>query len=212
MKLFIATTLAGGAHLNYLDSIVRFDAEFREPWTYHAEYGDGIGAARDRCAGRFLRSDCTHLLFVDNDIGFTARDVRRIIAHELDVVGGCYPLKQDGKPTLVLSPVEGSEIDQATGLQECIAIGTGFLCIKREVFERFRMGTPHLAYLAEGDFQEHHYFNAHVSNGRLWGEDIAFCHGWRAMGGKIYADWGIQLTHSGNKIFRAVPEKQTTNH
>ncbi len=209
MKLFIATTLAGGAHLNYLDSLARFAAAYDHEWTYHAEHGDGIGAARDRCVGRFMRSDCTDLLFIDSDIGFTAADVKRIMRHDVDIVGGCYPLKQDGKPVAVLSRVEGATVDK-NGLQEAIAIGTGFLRFNRNVFERFKAAYPHLEYVSDAGAIEHHYFDSYVEDRTLWGEDIGFCRRWRALGGKIYADWGIALTHSGNKIFRLTPEKQTT--
>jgi len=210
MKLFIATTMNGGAHMNYLSSFARFCAEFRLPWTYRSEPGDGIGAARDRCAAHFLASDCTDMLFIDADIGFTAADVNRILSHDVDVVGGCYPLKEDGKPTLVLSPYEGAAIDPETGLQECVAIGTGFLRIRREALDRIKSATPRLEYEDDKGAKFHHFFDSYIEDRKLWGEDIGFCRRLRACGGKIFADWGIHLTHSGNKVFRAFPEKQTT--
>ena len=208
MKPFIATTIWGGAHPNYLDSLVKFCATYGAPFTFRQEMGDGIGAARDRCAGNFLRSDCTDLLFIDSDIGFSVADVRRILSHDVDVVGGCYPLKQDGTPTLVLSPIELSE-PGPNGLQECHAVGTGFLRIRRNVFEEMREEYAGLAYTSDNGLLEHHYFDSYVEGGRLWGEDIGFCRRWRAMGGKIFADYGIRLNHSGNKIFRCEPELQS---
>ena len=52
-----------------------------------------VERARNILTANFLESDCTHLLFIDADIGFSAEDVARIASHDQPVVGGMYPLK-----------------------------------------------------------------------------------------------------------------------
>jgi len=60
-----------------------------------------ITRARNYCADEFLRSDSTHLMFIDSDIGFNPHDVIALLAlsdHEdpnnpYDIIAGPYPKK-----------------------------------------------------------------------------------------------------------------------
>jgi hypothetical protein len=52
-----------------------------------------VTRARNRIVANFLKTDCTHLLFIDADIGFTAGDVDALTRGGFDVVGGVYPMK-----------------------------------------------------------------------------------------------------------------------
>lgn len=52
-----------------------------------------IQRARNRIVGRFLKSECSHLLFIDADIGFDWRAVFAMGAAQVDLVGGVYPMK-----------------------------------------------------------------------------------------------------------------------
>ncbi len=60
-----------------------------------------ITRARNYCVDEFMRSDCTHLMFIDSDIGFNPNDVLTLLAlqdaepgnDEYDVICGPYPKK-----------------------------------------------------------------------------------------------------------------------
>jgi hypothetical protein len=60
-----------------------------------------ITRARNYCADEFMRSDSTHLMFIDSDIGFNPHDVIALLAlsdHEdpnnpYDIIAGPYPKK-----------------------------------------------------------------------------------------------------------------------
>lgn len=60
-----------------------------------------ITRARNYCADEFLRSECTHMMFIDSDIGFNANDVIALLAlsdpdptqNPYDVIAGPYPKK-----------------------------------------------------------------------------------------------------------------------
>lgn len=132
-----------------------------------------ITRARNYVADEFMRSDCTHLLFVDADIEFDHDDVITLMhfaqQDDLDVVCGPYPKKNiswekvkdavdkglaDKDPD-VLSSYTGDyvfnaitktgEIDlsQPVEVQEA---GTGFMLIKRDVFLEFEANHPELRY------------------------------------------------------------------
>ena len=60
-----------------------------------------ITRARNYCAGEFMRSGDTHMMFIDSDIGFNAKDVIALLAlqdpdddsNEYDILAGPYPKK-----------------------------------------------------------------------------------------------------------------------
>lgn len=53
-----------------------------------------IQRARNYLADEFLRSDATHLMFIDSDIHFNPNDVITLLAMDKDIAGGPYPKKQ----------------------------------------------------------------------------------------------------------------------
>lgn len=134
-----------------------------------------IQRARNYIVDEFMRSDCTHLLFIDSDIGFNARDVLSLLAvqtsdpEKYNIVTGPYPKKtiawekvhkaaQAGRADqnpfelenyaadFVFNPVK--KVNQFN-LSEPIEIGeggTGFMLIPRETFEKFGKAYPELQY------------------------------------------------------------------
>jgi hypothetical protein len=55
-----------------------------------------IPRARNYCVDEFMRSESTHFMFIDADIGFNPQDVIALLAlqgddTEYDVIGGPYP-------------------------------------------------------------------------------------------------------------------------
>lgn len=105
-KLFIATPMYGGqcqgmfarsiadlsALCTHYGIQVRFYFLFNESL---------ITRARNYCADEFIRSNDTHLMFIDSDIGFNANDVIALMAlqsenpddDQYDIIAGPYPKK-----------------------------------------------------------------------------------------------------------------------
>lgn len=95
-------------------------------------------------------------------------------------------------------------------LVEVGRIATGFLMIKREVIEKMIKQYPDSRYnpdnLGEAtDFYEFPYyyalFDCGIQNNQYLSEDWLFCDRWRKMGGKVYADITISLSHTGTNVF-----------
>ena len=87
---------------------------------------------------------------------------------------------------------------------EALEAGTGFMRIKREVFERMDAAFPELMELHQAEFgwPEIPYFQAgNTKYGRL-GEDIFFCRQWVAMGEKLWIDADVTFTHRGSKAWK----------
>lgn len=136
-KIFIGVPFGGGAGARFVGCIMRLSQELSFSAAIHLHSGGcGVAMARNSLTADFLASDCTHLLFIDNDLLFTPADVERITSHDEPIVGGMYPLKIDGdlqwcgNTLLPASPPPRED-----GLQEVRYIGTGFICIARDVFE-----------------------------------------------------------------------------
>lgn len=134
-----------------------------------------IQRARNYIADEFMRSDCTHLLFIDADIGFNPRDVLGLLAVQIsdpekyNVVTGLYPKKTiawekvqkaaalgkgDENPfdlehytaDYVFNPVNKTNSFNIGEPLEIGEGGTGFMLIPRETFEKFAKAYPELSY------------------------------------------------------------------
>lgn len=108
-KLFIATPMFGGVcNGSYTRSMVNLSAmcaKYGIESRCHFLFNESlITRARNYGCDAFLRSDCTHMLFIDADIGFNAQDVIAMLAlqndddpnNEYDILGAVYPKKAIG--------------------------------------------------------------------------------------------------------------------
>jgi acyl-CoA synthetase (AMP-forming)/AMP-acid ligase II len=83
-------------------------------------------------------------------------------------------------------------------------IATGFMMIQRTVIEKMSAAFPSTKYVDDVNFlrpneNEFAYalFDCGVEEGHYFSEDWLFCHRWTKMGGSIWADISICLTHTG---------------
>lgn len=71
-----------------------------------------ITRARNKCVSNFLKSKCTHLMFVDADIGWTAKDLDKMVRGQFDVTVGAYPMKRIGWNGVAEAAKEGKRPDE----------------------------------------------------------------------------------------------------
>ena len=191
-----------------------------------------ITRARNSLAYDFLASNATHLMFVDADIGFNPNDIISMVKRDVDIICGLYPKKEihwqrvadavgrgvpanelkDHTGTFVVNLVNNER--QEVKLNELMEIqngGTGFMMIKREVFEALADKVPEYnndMYLAVDTERKpkiiKEYFATSIdpdANNRLLSEDYHFCKLARQHGFKIHAAPWVQLSHTGTYIF-----------
>lgn len=210
-KTFIALPVYGIDPF-FAQSVAALCADRRLLGGIRWEIGDSSPSrVRNTLVWHFLRSDCDQILFIDSDLVFTPDDILRITSHKEGVVGGFYFAKQEG-----LKPIYNSfEVGQIPpmredGLQEVRYMGTGFLCIKRYVFEVMAKkleaelaftpdespaGTVCHAYFEEKNYR---YPNGHV---RFLTEDWLFCQRCLDVGFKVWGDRKIVVKHRGAIAF-----------
>ena len=147
-----------------------------------------VNRARNTCASKFLSGDATHLMFVDADIKFNPTDVVKLLTHDKDIVGGIYPQKTL-PPKMVVNTIDNGK--REGNLIEVGTIGTGFMLIKRTVFEKLieEGATPYNDQMELINNNQYDFFQCTIdSRGRYLTEDWSFCRRWRQVGGEVWAD------------------------
>ena len=221
VKLFIATPAFGHqVTTNYANSLLKFVStshpRLAVSSAVHMQSGMAlVTQARNNCVAYFLNSDCTHFLFIDADIGFEPDAIFRLLEKDVPLCLTPYPVKGYGKDYQLQFIVHFPDKDNVRigkdGFTEITAGPTGFMMIKREVFEKLAEKYPERKTVNKqlvGNKVEtmekgwYTFFETaqDPENGYL-GEDIAFCRLWTNIGGKIYADTQTPLTHFGSHAF-----------
>ena len=176
-------------------------------WTLETMVNESlISRARNTLTAKFLdMPDATHLFFVDADIGWEPWHLLVLLNRDVDVIGGLYPMKT--MPIKwVVNGFEGAE-EGPDGLQEVSKAGTGFLLMKKHVFEKMKTHPAVKQYKndigLDPKYDQHlkTYFDTAVRQNRYYSEDWTFCENWRDMGGRIWMDKRVLLRHSGSYVF-----------
>jgi hypothetical protein len=151
-------------------------------------------------------------MFIDADIGWEPWHLLVMLNRDVDVIGGLYPMKSLPVKWCV-NGFDGAE-EGADGLQEVSKTGTGFMLIKRDVFDKMN-GHPAVKPFANdiglpvelNPFMKT-YFDTAVRQGRYYSEDWTMCENWRDMGGRIWCDRRVLLRHAGHFNF----SQESHNH
>lgn len=178
-KIFLATPMYGGMCAGMF---ARSVADLAALCTAH-----GIGLqmyflfneslitrARNYCCDEFMRSEATHLMFIDSDIGFNPHDVLALLALQsdespYDIIAGPYPKKciswekvkmavdkgkADEDPNqlekyigdYVFNPKAGTTSISISDPVEVLEAGTGFMMIRKQTMKKFVESFPQYYY------------------------------------------------------------------
>ena len=174
-----------------------------------------ISRARNTMVAKFLSNpDSTHLMFIDADIGWEPWHLLLLLHHDKDVIGGMYPLK--GLPVKwCVNGIEGGEEEDMGRVQEVSKTGTGFMLIKRHVFEKLVDHPATIPFINDIGLPEElnkdmrTFFDTDVREGRYYSEDWTFCENWRDLGGKVWIDKRVLLKHTGTYTYDHVGQEAT---
>ena len=208
-KLFLATPMYGGncsgMYARSVADLAALCANHGISLQLYFLFNESlITRARAYCTDEFLRSEASHLIFIDSDIGFDPDDVDRLRSHQLPIVCGIYPKK--GTRSLACHSLPDTKqfvFGKAGGLVEVKYAGTGFLYVRNEVYTTIqeKLDLP----LCNEQFGERPmipYFQpfVHQDASGAWylAEDFAFCERARQSGYRIMADTRIRLHHVGS--------------
>jgi len=169
----------------------------------------------------------THLLFIDVDLGYNYEDILKMLWHDKEIMTGAYPIKEilwdkvvhlakndfdkdkiaEKSTRFVVNPATkgDNKIRMENGALSIYDAGTGFMLIKRSAFEKLFEAYPELKYVDDtgalkGPERDYSYalFNSYVDeDGRFLSEDYGFGRYWQKIGGEVWVDPSIELTHLG---------------
>ena len=234
-KLFIATPMYGGVnHGLYMKACLDLQAlcfqygiENRFSFLFNESL---ITRARNYLVDEFLRSGYTHLLFIDSDIHFEPQDILAMLALDKDVIGAPYPKKAINwkniatamvkNPTIspgelenlvgdyVFNPVPGTNQFSVREPLEVLELGTGYMMVKREVFDKFKQAYPKQNYKPDhigqvnfdGTRYIHAYFDTVMDNGYTYDDLYSLV---------LKASNGEDVSEAGKKFMEA---EKTASH
>lgn len=233
-SLLIATPMYGGMCtgayvLGLLQSMATLRADGVNVFWAQITNESLITRARNELVRLFLEAGHDYLMFVDADIAFGHDAIKALVSADKDIVCGIYPKKEldweqveraakegrtnlrdfGGSFVLNLIGVDDAETNEE-GLVTVRHGGTGFMLIKRKVFEKL---IPHVpTYRVSGakvpntdEYVKpltHEFFATSIdADGCLLSEDYHFCELWAKHGGKIFANPFIHLKHVGTYVY-----------
>jgi hypothetical protein len=234
--IFVATPMYGGQCFGYfMQSCLKLQqmcAQYNIGVSFSQLFNESlIQRGRNLLAANFLKSDATHLLFIDADILFKPEDIFPMIEADKDIICGIYPKKEinwqsvrkamnAGVPDDQLKLHTGAFVvnlkDYATEttvpINQPVEIwngGTGFMLIKREVMESMATNMP--TYLnnvldlnnpANGqNIVEFFATMIEPETQLLLSEDYYFCRKAREAGFSVWAAPWVELSHIGTYAF-----------
>ena len=234
--VFVATPMYGGmATGHYTQSILATPAILSAhniDMSFTAMFNESlIQRARNALAHNFMKNEnYTHLMFIDSDIRFNPNDIASLVVANKDIICGIYPKKEiswegvekavkNGVPADKLKHYTGSMVVNLVGYSGSVTVpvdkpveiwngGTGFMLIKRRVFEKMKKSVD--SYLNDvrdlsmtlGQERIYEYFPVFIDEDeRLLSEDYGFCRRARDAGFKVWAAPWVQLGHFGTYLF-----------
>lgn len=167
-----------------------------------------LPTARNTLVAMFLDDpEATDLFFIDSDLSFDPAGAVKILARSEGIVAGIYPLKRMAESYPVKLRTEDGIPLGRDGLIEAELLPTGFMRIKRGVFDRLKAAYPHLQYadsvveiLGHKTKEAWDFFHMGIDSERQrWTtEDYAFCQRWRDIGGTLWVYPDINFEHVGS--------------
>lgn len=153
-----------------------------------------LSANRENHAEEFLKTPCTHLCFIDADMGFEPEVLHILASRKVPYVGVNYSMKKKANPEFTAMRLDGKcrlwTGEDSTGLEDANFTGFGLALIERRVIEaiprpRFLIG-----------------YNTAVNVYTT--EDAPFCHKVRDAGFPVYVDHDASklVWHMGRKAYR----------
>lgn len=215
MSICFATPAYGhqmflACHLSYL-ALQRDLLEAKVPHDFITTGNESlVTRARNTTVGTYrndLRfAEYQRLMFIDADIEFTTDAVGKLWHLDADVIVGAYPMKtpdrlpttiwKNGKVVELSSLRVGCKLDEVSPTPVDYT-GTGFMMIKREVFDQLEKAHPEWIVEDGGGHEYCCFFQAPPEDRMELSEDYFFCKRWRELGGEVLVDPSIVLHHWG---------------
>jgi hypothetical protein len=178
-----------------------------------------LPVARNTLVSMFLSDpEATDLFFLDYDVGFDPLAAVKLLQREEDIIAGAYRVKTDDwmEYSCVPKQRDGRVVGKTISTEPPLAIveadflATGFMRIKRGVFERLKEAYPQMKYrenvvktMNRKIEEAWDFFGMGIDDtrDRYTTEDYMFCKRWRDIGGQLWIYPDIDFDHIGRKAY-----------
>lgn len=132
-----------------------------------------------------LINDCSHILFIDDDMAMKRESMNLLLEHDVDIVSGLYLRGEYPHQPLIFDVIDeqGALYSYLTndklGLIPIKAAGLGFCLVRTEVFQRL----------------EEPWFRLGELDPEQWCDDIGFFYRLNKLGVKSFCDTRCTLGH-----------------
>jgi hypothetical protein len=234
IKIAISTPAYGEMfYTAYVQSLFRLARTLEQrqwPSSFAAiSYADIVESRNFLLTRWFDKTDASHVLFLDADMGFDPQLIVDMIAFDQPLTGVACPKRKIDLDRLVKLVNKGLPPEPALarahsfnlrrpksgtfdrkGFIEVDGCGAGILLIKRSCVDEMLKKFPELsdtkasktAPIAKNLDRLIRAFDPVVIDGARLSEDLSFCHRWRQCGGQIWANIAYEITHVGLHHFK----------
>jgi len=231
LDIMVGTPVHGDLCMDYTISLLEFQKECLArniPMVFHFIKSSLVTQGRQMIVSKFLKSKCSHLLFIDSDISFKFNIFEKMLLADKDIILTPYPVKSFDTKKAKDSIDRGNKLDlnllgnQYTltfkdepnriyienGIVELTRGPAGFMLIKREVFTKLIEKYPNFiikqSTLVNGKLIEddslYNFFDTFFrqEDNTYHGEDYYFCKLCTDVGIKIHGLIDEYITHHGD--------------
>lgn len=193
-KILIAIPTARNIEAETFKSIYDLEVPNGYETDFQFFYGYNIDQVRNLIADWVVKG-YDYLFSVDSDIAFAPDTLKRLLAHDVDVVSGLYIQRKPGQHILeVYEPnAHGGVVNipygkiAGQGLVPIASCGFGCVLVKAQVMRAIPY--PHFKY------------HSAIDHSNTVSEDVDFCRKATGKGFKLYADATIHCRHIGQTVF-----------
>lgn len=176
---------------------------------YQTSYActSSVDNARSVLATLFLRSECSHLLFVDDDMAWASDLPLRLLNEGVDIIGVPYRKKKVQPEYTVKYPAQVASIEGRSYMIMVEALGMGMTLIHRKVFEKIKDIVPEYNVCDNSSKNPQYLFFRHQivrdddGKNKYESEDFHFCRIARMSGFEIWAYADENVPHIGRQVF-----------
>ncbi len=138
-----------------------------------------------------IDNNCTHVLFIDDDMAYKPNSLLKLLEHNVDIVSGLYLSRAYPHQPIVFDVADDDGsclpmylMGDEPRLKPIVAAGLGFLLVKTTVFDKL----------------EKPYVRLGELNSEQWCDDIGFFNRLRQSGIQSYCDMEVMVGHMGTMI------------
>ncbi len=231
LKINISSPCYGGKYttsfVNSMISLLNTWKDFDIDYIFSEIDTTDVEVARNILLSNFYfnKLDCTHILFIDNDMGYRSSMINRMLKLREDVVGVVSPRRQIDLKKLhassdvpfetalarsvdfILNP--SNEAVEKDGFIQVYTCGSGIMLISRDCITKMADCCPdiidkvyHKRIPFAKDFEVFLTpFNKITVEGHKLSEDFSFCYRWvEHCHGKIFANIDSNIRHVGTQV------------